>query len=119
MSIGDAIIADDLIDCYKLHKVNSPPPTFNLKVLRSSNNGNPTLEAARVFYAMMSLSDRTGVPFHPGDVYPKSTKELDKGLMSLSNVMSTVAHSDPSLPHHPNASQERKIAYLESELNSI
>ncbi|RXH68710.1 hypothetical protein DVH24_031043 [Malus domestica] len=76
--------------------------------LGSSNNGNPTLEAARVFYVMMSLSD---VSFRP-------TKELDKGLMNLSNMMSTIAHGDPCPPPPPNASQERKIAHLNSSGHS-
>lgn len=35
------------------------------------------------------------VPFYKDDVCSRSTKELDKGLMNLSNVMSAVAHGDP------------------------
>ncbi|RXH70848.1 hypothetical protein DVH24_015470, partial [Malus domestica] len=34
LPIGDAIIFNDLIDRYKLCKVNSPPPTFNLSVVQ-------------------------------------------------------------------------------------
>ncbi|TQD75018.1 hypothetical protein C1H46_039458 [Malus baccata] len=65
------------------------------------------------------ICQRAGVSFHLSDVYPRSTKELDKGLMNLSNVMSIVAHGDPRPPSLPNASQERKIAHLKSELNFI
>ncbi|RXH94208.1 hypothetical protein DVH24_023892, partial [Malus domestica] len=212
LPVGDAIIVDDLIDCYKLHKVNSPPSTFNLLMVQefyanvpskfpdyggqvyvrgvyvpldsnvicdilglelskvsnmhslylitchydihayhrkayldsfiplcqslalsiSINYGNPTLEAARVLYAMLSLSDvpsvptnnnvvprfilRIGFPFHLDNVCPRSTKELDKGFINLSNMMSAVAHGDLRPPPPPNASQETKIAHLDHSL---
>ncbi|KAB2608598.1 hypothetical protein D8674_011766 [Pyrus ussuriensis x Pyrus communis] len=200
LPIEDAIIANDLIDHYKLHKwlkssIRMFPPNFQIlevkclepfnasnihsfdlityhydihvyhrqayldssvalvknqvsksrlkplyrpwayflrrNVVGSSNKGNRTLEATRVLYAMMSFSNMpfgfpnfsfnhcVGVPFHPDDVCPRSTKELDKGLLNLSNVMSTISHGDLHLSSPPNASQERNIAYLESELYSL
>ncbi|KAB2634113.1 S ribonuclease [Pyrus ussuriensis x Pyrus communis] len=98
----DVIRPNDLIEKYKLHKVNSPPPNFNLSMVKefysnilstffesgglvyvrgydlsvyhrkayadllipfikgTSNNGNPTLESARILFAMLTHCD---VPF--------------------------------------------------------
>lgn len=39
--------------------------------------------------------------------------------MGLRNVMSVVAQGEPRLVPPPNVSQERKIAYIESEINSL
>lgn len=119
-------------------------------ILGSLNNGNPTLESARILYAMLTLFDvpfgylifkpifsktnshgkqqrgstihsclitlmcqRIGVPTGHGDMSLRSTKDLSKCLMNLSDVMCAIAHGEPC-PHPPsNISQERKIAFLE------
>ena len=62
------------------------------------------------------LCERVGVPTRPDDLYPKSTKALDKGIMNLSNVMYVVAHGEPRPPPPPSAFQDMKIAFLESKL---
>ncbi|CAN6712747.1 unnamed protein product [Malus baccata var. baccata] len=93
-------------------------------ILGSSNNGNSTLESAKVLHGMLSQSYQSflvsnkealqftcliillcqcvGVPSRLVDIYPWSTKDLDKGLIDLSNVMYAIAHGDPYPPYPPN-----------------
>ncbi|RXH70618.1 hypothetical protein DVH24_013364 [Malus domestica] len=81
LHMTDVILSQDLIEMYKLHHVNSPPSTFNISMVQE-------------FYANVSskLPNFGGVPCNPDDLCPRSTKDLDKGLMNLSDVMCVVAH---------------------------
>ncbi|RXH97541.1 hypothetical protein DVH24_007887 [Malus domestica] len=87
-------------------------------ILGSLNNGNPTLESARILFAMLTLSDRVDVSTRPG-VCLQSTKDLSKGLINLSDVICALGHGEPRPHPPPNISQERKIAFLEFELKSL
>ncbi|KAB2636523.1 hypothetical protein D8674_027057 [Pyrus ussuriensis x Pyrus communis] len=65
------------------------------------------------------LCELVGVQKRPDDLCPRTTKDIDINMMNLSNVMCDVAHNDlrPVLPS--TASQDKKIAYLKSEINSL
>ncbi|CAN6716181.1 unnamed protein product [Malus baccata var. baccata] len=78
-------------------------------VLGSSNNGNPTLESAKVLFGMLTSCDVPLFLSHFCDNCPRTTKDLDKNLMGLSNVM---------IPP-PNVSQEKKISYLDSSTHNL
>ncbi|KAB2595627.1 S ribonuclease [Pyrus ussuriensis x Pyrus communis] len=71
-----------------------------------------------------SGTHQRGSIIHPfqknlGDICPRTTKDLDKNLMNLSNVMSVVTQSGPRSAPPPNVSQERKIAHIEFKINSL
>lgn len=65
------------------------------------------------------LCEHASVKKSPNDLCPRTTKDLDRNVMNLSDVMCVVAQGDPKPVPQPNASQDRKIAYLESTINSL
>ncbi|KAB2617644.1 hypothetical protein D8674_013513 [Pyrus ussuriensis x Pyrus communis] len=132
--MADAIHFDDLVEQYRLYKYDlsayhreayADPciPLVKVQISKSrlkpfyriwsdfirrnvlgiSSNGNPTLDPS-----MLEL-----------DLYLRTTKDLHKNMMNLSNVMCAVAQGDPEPVPPSTASQDRKIAYLESEINSL
>lgn len=123
--------------------------------LGTSNNGNLTLESAKILHVMVSLSDvpfgyllfrsilsktkhsgkqqmgfpiqpclitllsqRAGVPPDFDDLCARSMKDLEKRLMTLSDVICAAAHGDLRLLPSLSVSQARQIVYL-SKINSL
>lgn len=64
------------------------------------------------------LSKCVGVPSRFDDLCARSMKDLEKGLMNLSDVMCAAVYGDLHLLPSLSVSQERKFVYL-SEINSL
>lgn len=56
-------------------------------------------------YLITLICQRVGVPPHLDDVFPLSTKDLDKDLMQLNDVMCVIIHGEPRTLPLPNVSQ--------------
>ncbi|CAN6542024.1 unnamed protein product [Malus baccata var. baccata] len=65
------------------------------------------------------LYELDGVKKCSDDLCLKTTKDLHRNMMNLNNVMCVIAQGDPGPVSSSTASQDRKIAYLESEVNSF
>ncbi|KAB2597360.1 S ribonuclease [Pyrus ussuriensis x Pyrus communis] len=114
LSLADAIHSNDLVKWIWFDFIRG-------NVLGTSYNGNPTLESARVLFAMLihcdmsfgflifksiigstihpclitQLCKRAGVQKRPDDLCPRTIKDLDRNIINLSNVMYDVAQVNP------------------------
>ncbi|RXI04898.1 hypothetical protein DVH24_039172 [Malus domestica] len=104
-----------------------------INVLGTSNNGDPTSKLTKVLHAMLKeqhgsivhlclitlIYKRDEVPFRSDDVWPQSTKDLDKGLINLSNMMCVLLLMVILILLYHQMSLKREIDDLESELSSF
>ncbi|TQD90590.1 hypothetical protein C1H46_023833 [Malus baccata] len=150
------MLFDDLINHYRLQKVNSPSPSFNLSVVQEfytnvpskfpNSKGKVFVQGIYVPFDSRVICDILGldlsnasnihafdliichydmkayhreVPFRSDDVWPRSTKDLDKGLINLSNMMCVLLLMVILILLYHQMSLKREIADLESELSSL
>ncbi|CAN6541675.1 unnamed protein product [Malus baccata var. baccata] len=155
LSLSYVICFDDLIEQYRLHRVNSLPPNYNISMVQEFYSNIPSnfLESGRVVYIRGVM-----VAFDPSIIctvleldlssasvsskYNVATSQYDlsayhrEAYVSKSRLkpfyriwsdfirrnvlgMSNNAQGDRKPVPPPNASQDRKIAYLKSEINSL
>ncbi|KAB2599455.1 S ribonuclease [Pyrus ussuriensis x Pyrus communis] len=116
LPLADAISFDDLVELYRLHKVNFYLPNFNLSMVQEFYSNIPS-NFPESAYANLST------PLVKGQVLKSHLKPFYKiwYVFIHRNVLGTSnnAHGNHRLVPPTNACQDRKIAYLESEINSL
>ncbi|RXH68707.1 hypothetical protein DVH24_031040 [Malus domestica] len=104
MSIRHASIVDDLINCYKLHKVNSPPPTFNLSVVQE-------------FYANVpSKFSNSGGKVYVRGVYVPFDSNVICDILGLDLSNASNMHSFDIITCHYDIHVYHHQAYLDSSI---